>query len=45
MIAKQREAAEEAAVNVLLTNLLSLVKSEWQRSPVIAPVCDVHWYC
>lgn len=45
MMAKQREAAEEAAVNILLTELLSLVKSEWQRWPVIAPVCDVHWYC
>lgn len=31
MVAKQKEAAEEAAVNVWLTELLSLVKSEWQR--------------
>lgn len=44
-MAKQREAAEEAAVNILLTELLSLVKSERQSSPVIAPVCDVRWYC
>lgn len=45
MMAKQREAAEEAAVNILLAKLLGLVKWEWQRSPVIAPVCDVRWYC
>lgn len=44
-MAKQRGAAEEAAVSILLTKLLSLVKSEWQRSPGIAPVCDVQWYC
>jgi len=42
VVAEQKAAAEEAAVNILLTQLLSLVKSEWQSSPVIAPMCDVH---
>lgn len=41
-MAKQKEAAEKASVNIWQTELLSLVKSEWQRSPVIAPMCDVH---
>lgn len=42
MVAKQKEAAEEPAVNIWLTKLLSIVKSEWQRSPVVASMCDVH---